>query len=213
MAPMRAVLLDVDGTLLDTREFILAAFEHTAREHGFVLPAREAMTAQIGMPLGEIYAGMTGQAVAPLIESHRSFQEENLHLAATFPGASEALAALREAGFALAAVTSRSRRTSLVTLELAGLLPFFGAVVSAEDCVTLKPDPAPLRMALERLGVESEGFAMVGDTPHDIEAGRALGIVTVGASYGFFGPTIAEHGPDYLIGAIGELPEVLGGAG
>jgi pyrophosphatase PpaX len=206
---MKTVQLDVDGTLLDTREFILAAFEHTARQHGFDLPGREVVTSQIGLPLEEIYARMTGQAVGPLIETHRSFQEENLHLAATFPGAVEALAALRDAGLALAAVTSRSRRTSLLTLELAGLLPFFGAVVSAEDCVTLKPDPAPLHMALNLLGRGVEGAAMVGDTPHDIEAGRALGLVTVGASYGFFGPAIADHAPDHLIGSIGALPGVV----
>jgi pyrophosphatase PpaX len=206
---VRTVLLDVDGTLLDTREFILAAFEHTARQHGFDLPGREAVTAQIGLPLEQIYARMTGQAVGALIESHRSFQEENLHLAATFPGALEALAALRDAGLALAAVTSRSRRTSLLTLELAGLLPFFGAVVSAEDCATLKPDPAPLRMALDLLGRDAEGAAMVGDTPHDIEAGRSLGMVTIAATYGFFGPAIADHAPDRLIAGIGELPGVL----
>ncbi len=206
---MRTVLLDVDGTLLDTREFILAAFEHTAREHGFALPAREAVTAQIGMPLEQIYARMTGRGVAALIETHRSFQENNLHLAATFPGAVEALAALRDAGLALAAVTSRSRRTSLVTLELAGLRPFFGAVVSAEDCATLKPDPAPLRMALDLLGRDAGGAAMVGDTPHDIEAGRALGMLTVAATYGFFGPAIADHAPDHLIATISELPAVL----
>src|SRR5206468_2618435 len=144
----------------------------------------------------EIYARLTELAAEALIETHRSFQEGNLHLAGAFPGAAEALATLQDAGLALAAVTSRSRRTSLVTLELAGLLPFFGAVVSAEDCPELKPDPAPLRLALGLLGRDALGAAMVGDTPHDIEAGRALGMVTVGATYGFYGPSLADHHPD-----------------
>ncbi len=60
----QTILFDVDGTLLDTREFILAAFEHSARVHCFALPSRETLSRRIGDPLEDIYASFAGYAMA-----------------------------------------------------------------------------------------------------------------------------------------------------
>lgn len=209
--PFRAVLFDVDGTLLDTREFILSAMEHALTRHGLAAPARAELASQVGRPLEAIYGdfGIEAEAANRLVESHRSFQAENLHLAAAFPGASEMLGTLVRAGLKLGAVTSRSRRTSVRTIELAGLAPYFDIIVSAEDAAALKPDPAPLLLALGALGESHEHAAMVGDTRHDIEAGKALGMFTVGATYGFAGEAIRESGPDVVIGEITELAGVI----
>ena len=209
--PVRVVLFDIDGTLLDTREFILSAMEHALRTHGLPVLARAELASQVGRPLEVIYGemGVDAGLGAALVESHRSFQGENLHLAAAFPGASETLGTLARAGLTLGAVTSRSRRTSVRTMELAGLAPYFDVIVSAEDAAALKPDPAPLLFALGRLGESHEHAAMVGDTRHDIEAGKALGMFTVGATYGFGGEGIRESGPDVVIGDIRELPGLI----
>jgi HAD superfamily hydrolase (TIGR01549 family) len=207
--PLRTILLDVDGTLLDTREFILQAFEHTARTHGVPNPGRDVLTPAIGRALDEIYASISDLPPDLLVETHRSFQRENLHLSTPFEGAGEVLDALRTAGYALAAVTNRSRRTSVLTLAQHGLAGFFGAIISAEDAPALKPDPAPLRAALERLGRGPEGAAMVGDSTVDVEAGRALGLATIGALYGFHGDQLREAEPDHLIEQLGELPDLI----
>lgn len=204
------VLLDVDGTLLDTREFIYSAFEHTIARHGLPALTRVDMQARMGLPLEEIYASMCEEHTPLLVETHRTFQGDNLHLSVAFAGAGEVLAALHDAGLALAAVTSRSRRTSVSTLEQAGLATYFDAIVSAEDGGGLKPDPAPLLHALTLLDREPRTAAMVGDTPHDIEAGKAAGLFTVAATYGFRGMGVLESQPDVSIGAIGELPRALG---
>lgn len=207
--PLITVLFDVDGTLLDTREFIFAAFEHALTQGGVALPEREWLSAQVGKPLEQIYASLAETAIDVLVEAHRSFQAANLHLSVAFEGAAETLARLRDEGVALGAVTSRSRRTSLLTLEQSGLAPYFGAVVSAEDTELLKPHPQPLSKALGMLGRSAEHAAMVGDTPGDVEAGKALGMLTVGATYGFFGPGIAASAPDHLIGDVRELAAVF----
>ncbi|MCZ2108614.1 MAG: HAD-IA family hydrolase [Dehalococcoidia bacterium] len=208
---LRTVLFDIDGTLLDTREFILAAMEHALRGHGLPVLAREELARQVGRPLEAIYSdfGARPDAAPALVEAHRTFQAENLHLAAAFPGASETLGRLVRAGLKLGAVTSRSRRTSIRTMELAGLAPFFDVIVSPEDAAGLKPDPAPLLFALGRLGESHEYAAMVGDTRHDIEAGKALRMLTVGATYGFAGEAIRESGPDVVIGDIRDLAGVI----
>jgi pyrophosphatase PpaX len=209
--PITTVLLDVDGTLLDSREFIFSAYEHALRRHGFDLPTREVLATWVGLPLDENYRIHGGdELVDALVEAHRSFQKANLHLSVPFPGTVDALETLRRHGVVLGAVTSRSRRTSVDTLERAGLARFFGVMVSAEDATALKPDPAPLRHALAVLGRASGGAAMVGDTVHDIDAGRALGIATIGATYGF-GRGIEAHAPDHIIASIAELPDAVFG--
>jgi pyrophosphatase PpaX len=208
--PIETVLLDVDGTLLDTREFILQAFEFTCARHGIDAPTREVLSSQVGLSLEEIYESLEREHATLLIETHRAFQVENLHLARAFPGVAETLEALRGAGLALAAVTSRSRRTSVLTLELTGLAPWFDTVVSAEDAQPLKPDPAPLRFALERLGRHHSTAAMVGDTAHDVSAGKALGTHTVAVTYGFAGASVRESLPDAVIESFVELPQALG---
>ena len=107
---VKTVLLDVDGTLLDTTEFILQAFEHVGRTFGIALAGREAITGHVGRALHEIYGEQApGHPVDELVEAHRSFQFENLHLSTPYPGAVEALAELRDAGYRLAAITNRSK--------------------------------------------------------------------------------------------------------
>lgn len=207
---IRTLLLDIDGMVLDTREFVLAAFEHAFTHHDLACPGRDELSLRVGQPLESIYEAYCGELAAAFVESHRSFQERNLHLAAAFPGAVETLAGLRERGIALAAVTSRSRRTSVESLEVAGVAACFDAVVSAEDVAALKPDPAPLRRALDLLGREPSSAAMAGDTAADVVAGRALGMWTVAALYGFHGREVLASEPDAAIGAIAELPAALG---
>ena len=202
-------LLDLDGTVLDSTEFFFAAFAHTAATFDFLIPSREESLKLVGPPLEQLYAQFSDAPMAELCDTHRSFQERNLNLIAAFEGAGAALAQLRERGIAIAAVTTRSNRTSRDSLANAGLLAFFDAVVSAEDSPYHKPDPAPLRIALERLNRGSFGAVMVGDTAADIGAGKALGIPTIGVTYGFAGPAIADHHPDELIHHIRELPATI----
>lgn len=222
---IRTLLLDLDGTVLDTREFILAAMIHALEKHGVKGPSREDLRAfvngsdrpevgwllsLVGLPIEEIYATISGGDPAHLVESHRAFQSENLELVTAFPGAHDALAQVREAGVRIAAVTSRSKRTSVRSLEVVGLAQFFEAVVSAEDTLLLKPDPAPLRHALSLLGAETTGAAIAGDTVHDILAGQALGIRTVGVTYGFGPDAVRAARPDALIDSIAGLPGAIG---
>jgi 2-phosphoglycolate phosphatase len=203
---LRAVLFDVDGTLLDTTEFIYGGFDHTLAAHGHAPSERADYARVMGKPLDVCYMELApGGDPVLLCETHRTWQADNLHLSIAFPEAEEVLGALRDAGLRLAAITSRSARTSVLTLEQAGLAPYLDLVLSAEDVTAIKPDPAPLRLALERLGVEPDAAVMVGDTDADILAGKAAGVRTVGVTFGFHGPAIADIGPDATIDHLGAL--------
>lgn len=208
---LRTVLLDVDGTLLDTQEFVFAGFEHAFAAFSLPCPPRDVLAASVGPPLPAIYAKLASADLAgDLTRAHREFQVRSLDLVAVYPGARETLAGLRERGLRLAAVTSRSRMTSVESLRRTGLLDLLGAVISAEDAAALKPDPRHLRAALAALGGDEQGVAMVGDTPADILGGRSIGACTVAALYGFHGEAVLAAEPDAAIHEIRELPGALG---
>lgn len=204
------ILFDVDGTLLDTREFFFGAVEHAGRSLGFEVPGRSALAALSGNPLRDLYVQHAGAGQADeAVIAHRKFQTENLSLVNAFEGVAELLASLQSDGIALAAVTSRSKLTAQPSLELTQLEKFLGAVVAAEDAPTLKPDPAPLLLALKQLGKTVDRAWMVGDTPTDIQAGRALGMHTVAARYGFREKDVLAAGPDHAIAMPSELRELV----
>lgn len=204
--PLRAVLFDVDGTLLDTTEFIYGGFDHTLAAHGHAAVQRPRYAAVMGKPLDVCYTELApGCDPVLLCETHRTWQADNLHLSTPYPETIRVLRALRDAGLRLAAITSRSRRTSVHTIERAGLAEYLDLILSAEDVTAIKPDPAPLLFALERLDVPPAAAMMVGDTDADILAGRAAGVYTVGATYGFHGTEILAHAPDATIDTLADL--------
>ena len=208
---LRAVLFDVDGTLLDTTEFIYQGFEHALRTHGYPVRRREDFARVMGRTLSAGYLELApGCDDALLCRTHRAFQTRNLHLARPYPDAAVVLSALRDAGLRLAAITTRSRLTSTDTLKLAGLDEYLDEVISFEDVTHIKPHPEPLLLALDRLSAPPHAAVMVGDTDADILAGRAAGVRTVGVTYGFHGPEVAAHAPDALIDALAELLPLVG---
>ncbi len=210
MDPIRAVLFDVDGTLLDTTEFIYGGFDHTLAAHGHALVERADYARVMGKPLDVCYAELApGGDPALLCETHRTWQTDNLHLAAAYPDAIAVLRTLHGAGLRLAAITSRSRRTSVHTVEEAGLAQYLDLILSYEDVTAIKPDPAPLLLALERLAVPPAAAVMVGDTDADILAGRAAGTRTVGVTYGFHGAAIHAARPDATIDRLAALPSLV----
>jgi pyrophosphatase PpaX len=184
----KAVLFDLDGTLLDTTEFIYQAYEHTFKSHNLSPVSREELSGVMGKPLGDCYRHFfSSQDIEVLCETHRTFQTENLHLSVPFLHTEDTLNKLREAGIKTAVITTRSRRTSQDTLELAGIRDKIDVLISGEDQTKHKPNPESLFNALKQLQVEPEEAIMVGDTDADVLAGKNAKTKTVGVTYGFQG--------------------------
>ncbi len=206
MESIATLLFDVDGTLLDTREFILQATEHCLSVHGFAVPDRSVIAPLVGKPFNEYYGTLTGlEDTLVLQNEHRNFQLANMHLSVPFPKTLSTLQTLQERGYKMAVVTTRSKKTSLQTLEQAGLASFFTVVISAEDAPELKPHPAPLLRALELMNESTDSATMIGDSHLDIEAGKNAGIKTVRATYGFHADHLHEPEPNFFIEDIGDL--------
>lgn len=204
---MKAILFDVDGTLLNTHEFIVSAYEHAAASVGNSITREEAERfLHFGKNLGATYAHMLPEKDAELLaRRHREFQRDKFHLIRPFEGARNLLSELKSVGYKLAAVTNRSRASAILSLEQAGLNEFLDAHVSPEDTLRTKPDPEHIHTALRALEREAEHAWMIGDTYVDIEAAHAAGVRSIGISH--TGSTeIRAHSPHNVVFS---LPEIL----
>ncbi len=213
---LEAVLLDFDGTLVDTTELIYESMRHATGEVlGRELP-RETLMANVGQPLPrqmEILSDDRPEKAQELLESYRLHNEEHhADLIRKFPGVEASLARLREAGLGLAVVTSKRRFSVEMALEsFPGLRNAVDAFVTMEDTAEHKPHPAPLLKGLELLGnVPPEKAAYVGDAPFDVEAARAAGVISVAVTWGAFTEeALRDAEPDHLFKDLDSAVEFL----
>jgi pyrophosphatase PpaX len=209
-----AILFDLDGTLVDTVPFILAAVRHAflGEEEGRC-PTDAQWIAGIGTPLRtQLESFARGpEHVDDLLARYRAFwlAEHDLRTRC-FPGALETVSALARRRHPLAVVTAKVEEGAHRTLRLTGLDPHMGAVIGADSCARAKPDPEPVRLALARLGRSAGDAAMIGDSPHDLAAGRGAGVITIAALWGACTREVLEAaGPDHLLEDISALPALL----
>ena len=200
---IRAVLYDFDGTLADSTELIMRCYRHTMATHLGECPPDEAWLAGFGTPLETQIARFARDAREQdaMLATYREHQNEHHDvLLRPFPGAVETVAALKRRGLALAVVTSKHRRATLRGMDLCGITGHFDVVVTPEDVENAKPHPEPVHLALTRLGVAAAEALFVGDSPHDMAAGRAAGARTAAALWGPFPRErlLAER-PDFLL--------------
>ena len=212
MPALRPLLFDLDGTLVDTIPFILTCVRHAFEGYG-AGPTDAEWIAGIGTPLREQLAAFAHRPedVEFLVGRYRTFWlEHHDRLTRPFPGAVETVRALAARGHPVGVVTAKLEKGARRTLRHVGLLETVGAIVGADSCARCKPDPMPVRLALERLGVGSEGAIFVGDSPHDVAAGNAAGATTVAALWGACTrEALAAAGPGHYLGAIEDLPGLV----
>lgn len=208
------VLYDLDGTLLDTNELILRSFEHALDLHMPGMYTREQILPHMGQPLVQQMERFAPGRVAELVATYRKFNlEQHDALVRAFAHVQDVLRELHEAGCKQAIVTSKMRLTTEKGLKLCGLTPYLDAVVTLDECEQHKPHPEPVEKAMALLGAEPAKTIMVGDSPYDIEAGRAAGVATVGVKWSLRGEVgLRAHQPDYLVNDMLELKKIILGA-
>ncbi|MDR3295129.1 MAG: HAD-IA family hydrolase [Clostridiales Family XIII bacterium] len=216
MNGINTILFDFDGTIMDTNDLIIHSWQHTFR----VLEGRERPVDEIVGTLGETLHHTLGRLLpeVPLEEAvaaYRGYHADNFRDAIKiYPGVKELLTRLKELGYALGIVTSRMSGTTKQGLEKYALDELFDVVVTCEDCTKHKPDPEPVRIALEKLGKKPEEALMVGDTLGDIKSARAAGAGSVLVDWAL---SVSEEertgadAPDYIIEKAEDLLEILAG--
>ncbi len=209
MARLTTVLFDLDGTLIDSVELILRSYRHTLERHRGTAPEDDVWLAGLGTPLWKQFAVFTDDQ-AEIDAMVATYREHNLAhhdaMVRPFAGTHEAVTALRGRGAALGIVTSKLRSGTMRGLTHCGLDGLFDVLVCADDVEHPKPHPEPVARALALLGTEPDTAVFVGDSPHDLEAGRAAGVATAAVSWGPFSEaTLRAHRPTHWLTSPGDI--------
>lgn len=214
LSRVQAVIFDADGTLMDTYNIILSSMRHTICDHlGKDLTEGELM-AHIGTPLvTQMNAHAEGDE-AKAEELIKIYREHNasIHDAGIreFAGTKEALERLRDAGYKMGVVTSKSHNMAERGLTVTGLIDFFDVLIASDDWPEHKPAPGPIIHAADVLGVRPEDCAYVGDSPFDIQAANGAGCVSVAALWGMFSKnTLEAEAPDLEYAHLSDFVDAL----
>jgi len=198
----KCVAFDVDGTLVDTEQSILASLQKTLQEETGRSYTQEELRHTLGIPGTAALEQLGVPDVATAIQKWIKYSRENIHLVKVFPGIEDLLADLRAAGITLALVTSRTR-VELASLARFSLWDSFTFVVCADDTERGKPNPDPLIKLLADTGLEPADVLYIGDTVYDSRCARAAGVRFALALWGAGDPTVpcdypVEHPRDLL---------------
>lgn len=209
---IRTILFDLDGTLIDTNELIIASFRHTIDQYGDREYKREEILDFIGPPLKESLSKINPDHVEEMIETYRKHNVENhKRFVKAYDGVVDTIQKLKEKGYRLGIVTTKMRHTVNMGLELTNLEGLFETVVTLDDVQHAKPHPEPVQTALKALDARADEAMMVGDNTHDIEAGQNAGTKTAGVAWTVKGREVLDRlHPDYMLEHISDLLDVTG---
>jgi pyrophosphatase PpaX len=203
------VLVDFDGTLIDTNDAILASWNYAFTTLGITPPSEDKLLATFGEPIVDTVERMFPNLDKDeVIKTYRDYQTGHFEeMTKIFPGMFDLVKALSERGFKLGVVTNRLKRTTHIGLEKFKIDKFMGTVIAFGDTEKSKPAPDPLFLALERLGSIPEKTIYIGDTGIDMETGRAAGVKTVLVGWAVAGAELlgADGPADYQINRPEEL--------
>lgn len=213
-----AVLIDLDGTMVDTAPDIAAAVDLMLRDFGAAPLPFDQVSGFIGNGVRELVrrslnaAGLDERV--ELEHAHAVFERHyavtNAALGRVYPGVKAGLRALRQHGYRCACVTNKPQTLAAALLQKTGLAAWLDVLVAGDTLASMKPSPEPLWHACRLLDAEPERCALVGDSSVDIAAARAAGLPVFIVSYGYG----CAHGTDMprgdaLIDSFEALPSLL----
>lgn len=215
IARTKCVLFDLDGTLIDTVELILTSMRHTTETVlGEALPD-DVLMRDVGIPLATQLEAFSAERVDELITVYRE-HNWRVHddLVKEYPGVTETLVSLRDRGLAMGVVTSKMGVSARRGLALFGLDEYLPVIVACDDVDKHKPLPDPLLHAAAMLGMSADECAYVGDSPYDMAAARAAGMISIAATWGVFSRGVLEaESPDVVVSDMLEVSRLFGSAG
>jgi phosphoglycolate phosphatase len=214
--PLRAIIFDLDGTLIDS------AVELTAAVNGglghYKLP--KVTVSQVKTMIGDGAMALTERAFAAagrrlnpagLAEALEVVRGEYARQPPSnfYPGARETVERLAAMGLALAVCTNKPEKPAKRILGELNAARHFRAIVGGDSFATKKPDPGPLQALMEQIGSTPEDTIMIGDSANDVIAGRIAGLYTVAVSYGYSNTPPRELGADALVDNLEEIFPIL----
>lgn len=215
--PLKLVLFDCDGTLVDSQHGIVTAMTSAWRAWGLGDPDPAAVRRVVGLPLVDGIARLLPEAgpddhgaLARLYK--QAFFDQRIkgaHEEPLFPGIREAIDTLDREGALLGVATGKSRRGLVATLERHGLLDRFVTLQTSDDGPG-KPHPGMVFRALSAVGADGANAVMIGDTTFDIVMARNAGIASVGVVWGYHAPDeLTVAGADRIVTHGRDIPAAI----
>lgn len=211
---MKAVIFDLDGTLLDVREGLLWQFQQLVRQYDKEEVTAEAIASMAHGTTEQLVRTLVKNTEVPFDEICRRHAELRLEsydrFLKLYQGVDELLPILKRMGLDVAALTAGNKMT-VDCLERLGIHHHFDVVIDASHVRRTKPDPEGLQLILQKLGHEPRDVVMVGDTVADIAVGQRAGVgKTVGVAHGFgLTEALRAAGADHIINDIPSLLDVI----
>ena len=215
---MPFLLFDLDGTLIDSTKDIADSVRHIQKKFGFLISEDAQVAEFIGDGVGPLVAralpGIDTKKLSEAVEDLKQYYREHcLAHTAPYPGVSETLMMLR--GQAMAVVTNKPERISKRIIDGLKWADYFPVIIGGDTLPEKKPSPAPVQKAITRLKnifpeANGKSAIMIGDSSHDVLAGKAAGIKTIGvlSNIGNHAELRASQ-PDHLIETFLELKKLL----
>lgn len=217
---VRAVMIDLDGTLADTIPDLAIAANMMLSELGRPALDVEMIRTFVGKGISKLVeralaGGLHGAAPAGLYERalpiyERCYAEVNGRHSVVYPGVREGLRRLREMGLPLACVTNKAGRFTVPLLGQLGIASCFEQVIAGDTLPQKKPDPAQLIHACRGFGIAPREMLVIGDSVNDAEAARAAGCPVFCVTYGYNeGRDVRELDVDAIVSSLEEAARLI----
>lgn len=213
----RALLTDLDGTLIHSQDAICEALNRAFRHVEAIVPKKEEILGMFGLPVEEMLIALggvprsdTGRIDEFIAEYKRQYPVHMAQGARLIKNAAETMAAVASAGYPICLITSERRVNAQYILHNLGLSDSIGHLVSRDDVTRFKPDPEPILRAAAMVGQAAEACVYIGESPFDIEAGVKAGVYVVAVGSGNWPvQSLLDCGPDALAEDISELIQLF----
>jgi phosphoglycolate phosphatase len=217
LAPVRALIFDLDGTLIDSEKDLVLSVNAMLRQLGRAELAEETISGYIGQGAPVLIARALGNGAAGAVtdeEQKRALQfflgyyeEHKMDNTRAYPGVAEALAELR--GYPMAVLTNKPHRISRRILEALGLAGYFRAIYGGNSFETKKPDPLGAQTILHEFGVAPGEALLIGDSEIDVQTARNAGTLAAVVTYGFGVYDRTAHPADVYLDSLTALIPML----
>ncbi len=209
---IKAILFDLDGTLINTNPLIIRSFKETFQTY---FPDRifsdEEIYDCIGPTLEQTFTKYNKDNMLEMVNAYRtinmSYHDDMVEI---YPSIQLMLQTLRDMGIKLAIVTSKKRDMALRGATLMNIIEYFDVVISADEVSQPKPEPDGILLATNALNLNLDEVMMVGDNEHDIMCAKNANVLSVGVSWALRGANYLQtFNPDYMLEDAMDLVEIV----
>lgn len=211
---VRALILDLDGTLIDSKQDLIHSVNAMLRELGRKPLAAATISGYIGHGAPQLVARALGDGCREEEKQHALqfflsyYEHHKMDTTHAYPSVAETLEKL--ANVPMAVLTNKPVRISVRILDEMGLSKYFRAIYGGNSFETKKPDPLGARTILRDLGAEPQGALLVGDSEVDVQTARNAGTLAASVNYGFGVHDRGAYPADIYLDRFGELVTLLG---